>query len=257
MTILDTIVANKRSEVHRRKSKYLRTDLEQFPLFNREINKLREPDGPGIIAEFKRKSPSKGSINASADPARVASGYRDAGAIAMSVLTDREFFGGSFKDLQAVRTAEPELPLLRKDFMIEPYQLYEAKAYGADIILLIAAILDKVQIRDLAQKAAGLGLQVLLEVHSAEELECWDPAIELVGVNNRNLKDFSVDTDRSLELLPYFPEGVIAVSESGLSDPAGVIRLHRAGFNLFLMGENFMKQHDPGKACRDFIRELR
>ena len=257
MTILDTIVENKRVEVQKRKQKYVLGDVQDFPHYGRKTNIIHPAAGPGIIAEFKRKSPSQGDIHPTANPAQTATGYKKAGVAAMSVLTDRIFFGGSFKHLQAVREAEPELCVLRKDFMIDSYQLHEAKAYGADIILLIAAILDPVQIRDMAQEAAALKLLVLLDVHSRQELESWDPAIKLVGVNNRNLKDFTVDTNRSLELLPHFPEGVIPVSESGLSEPSQVKKLHERGFNLFLMGENFMKQEHPGLACQEFIRALK
>ncbi len=257
MTILDAIVEHKRVEVQLRKQKYTLCDLQSFSHYERKTNQIVEGDRPGIIAEFKRKSPSKGDINPEADPALTATAYKKSGVAAMSVLTDRNFFGGSFKHLQSVREAEPELPVLRKDFMIDPYQLHEAKAYGADIILLIAAILDPQEIRDMAQEARTLNLQVLLEVHNRQELESWDPAIKLVGVNNRNLKDFSVDISRSMDLLPHFPKGVIPVSESGLSEPSQVKMLHKKGFRLFLMGENFMKQEHPGKACQEFIRELK
>lgn len=256
MTILDSIVEHKRIEVLKRKGKYGLSDLEDFPHYQRSCNQLLPTEGPGIIAEFKRSSPSRGLINGTADPVGVARAYQKAGVRAMSVLTDRKFFGGSFRDLKAVREACPALPLLRKDFMVDPYQLHEAKAYGADIILLIAAILEPSQLAELAAGAASLGLQVLLEVHNEKELESWVPGIALVGVNNRDLRTFQVDTDRSLELLPHFPADVLKVSESGLSSVDEVRRLHREGFELFLMGENFMKGNDPGQACSDFISLL-
>jgi indole-3-glycerol phosphate synthase len=212
--------------------------------------------GIGIIAEFKRKSPSKGFINTIADPAEVAGSYFKAGTAAMSILTDRNFFGGSLQDLKRAREAQPGLCILRKDFMIDPFQLYEARAYGADIILLIAAVLSKEEVRDLSQLAAELGLQVLLEVHSVEEMDVFDEGIELIGVNNRNLKDFSVDIHTSLDLIRYFPSGVTAVSESGLKGPKEIRMLHEAGFGLFLMGERFMMGADPGEECRKLMEAL-
>lgn len=259
MNILDAIVENKRIEVLKRKQKRPLSDLESFPHYKRKCNpvKLPETGRPGIIAEFKRQSPSKGPLNLDAIPEDVAQAYQKAGVSVMSVLTDRKFFGGSFRDLIAVREACPALPLLRKDFMIDPYQLYEAKAYGADMILLIASILEKKELAELAEGAGELGLNVLLEVHDAYELEKYAPTIKFVGVNNRDLKTFRVDTQRSLDLIEKMPEGVVPVSESGLSSPEEVAKLSVAGYQLFLMGERFMKQADPGRACQDFIEKLR
>lgn len=258
MNILDTIVEHKRIEILKRRQKRPLSDLEGFPYYGRVINPIRLPEAgkPGIIAEFKRQSPSRGPLNPDAIPADVARGYQAAGVSVMSVLTDRKFFGGSFRDLSTVREACPELPLLRKDFMIDPYQLHEASAYGADMILLIAAILEKNQVAELAAEASSLGLHVLLEVHDAYELEKYDPSIGFVGVNNRDLKTFRVDTDRSLELAGHMPGGVVAVSESGLSKREEIQKLSAAGFKLFLMGERFMRQENPGEACRDFIEQL-
>jgi indole-3-glycerol phosphate synthase len=260
MNILDAIVEHKKVEVMMRKQKRPLSNLKSFPLYSRECNApgsafLKE--GPGIIAEFKRKSPSKGMIHPDADPVGVAGAYREAGAAAVSILTDRNFFGGSFRDLLSVREASPELVLLRKDFIIDSYQLHEALAYGADMVLLIAANLEKQQVEDLALEARSLGLHILFEVHSADELEKYHPAIGYVGVNNRNLKTFTVDTGLSLQLIGQLPEGVVPVSESGLSDPVEILKLHRAGYRLFLMGEAFMREADPGKACRDLINRLR
>lgn len=258
-TILDTIVEHKRMEVLKRKRKYAISDYASFPHYRRKANPVRSTEAagdPGIIAEFKRKSPSKGPLNMEVDPVEVARGYDEAGVAAMSILTDRNFFGGSFRDLLNVRGACPELPLLRKDFIIDPYQVHEASAYGADIILLIAAVLDTEEVSGLAAEASSLGLEVLLEVHSADELVSHQPSIRYVGVNNRDLRTFRVDTGRSMELIGQMPEGVVAVSESGISDPSEVRRLHENGFQLFLMGETFMKTADPGKACRSFIENL-
>ena len=257
MNILDAIVEHKKMEVLKRKARRPLSDLRSFPHYGGDTNRVDPGPGPGVIAEFKRKSPSRGTINSHASAVGVAEGYRKAGARAMSILTDRDFFGGSLRDLLAVRESEPDLPLLRKDFIIDPFQVHEASAYGADIILLIAAILDPVQVKELAMAAAELDLQVLFEVHNEEELEKIQPSITFVGVNNRDLKTFKVDTNKSLELLPKMPGRVVPVSESGLGDPGEVRRLYNAGFSLFLMGEAFMKEADPGSACRTFIENTR
>ena len=258
MNILDAIVEHKRIEVMKRKQKRPLSMLQSFPNYGRKVNSITLPDSgkAGIIAEFKRQSPSKGPLNMEAEPQEVASGYQAAGVSVMSVLTDRKFFGGSFQDLSAVRESCPELPLLRKDFMIDPYQVHEAKAYGADMILLIAAILGKQELADLAEEARSLDLHVLLEVHDAYELEKHVPSIGFVGVNNRDLKTFRVDTRRSMDLVGQMPPGVVAVSESGISKVEEIDKLSLAGYKLFLMGERFMKQSDPGLACRDFMDKL-
>lgn len=258
MNILDAIVEHKKVEVLKRKQKRPLSDLGTFPHYRRRVNpiSLPEPGKAGIIAEFKRQSPSRGRLNMDSDPAEVAVAYQEAGVSMMSVLTDRKFFGGSFRDLSAAREACPGLPLLRKDFIIDPYQVHEASAYGADMILLIAAILGKQELSDLAEEARALGMHVLLEVHNAVELEKYVPSIKFVGVNNRDLKTFRVDTVRSLDLIGLMPEGVVPVSESGLSTPAEIRLLSEAGFRLFLMGELFMKQADPGEACRKFIDKI-
>jgi len=256
MNILDTIVEHKRVEVLIRKKKCPLSTLRTFPYYRRETNtisRLEFEAKPGIIAEFKRKSPSRGPIHMEADPVDVAVGYRAAGVAAMSILTDRDFFGGSFRDLKRVRESCPDLVLLRKDFIIDRYQLHEASAYGADMVLLIAAILGPGEIEELSLEAASLGLNILFEVHSAGELEKYHRDIKYVGVNNRDLKTFKVDTGKSLELINRMPAGVIPVSESGLGDPHELKVLHDAGYRLFLMGETFMKEDDPGAACKRFI----
>ena len=259
MTILDTIVEHKRIEILKRMRKWSISDLEGFDLFKREtvrINPVDLKDKPGIIAEFKRRSPSRGAINPDADPVNVSRGYLEAGVAAMSILTDRDFFGGSFRDLKSVKEATPGLCLLRKDFIIDPYQVYEARAYGADIILLIASILSREKVIGLSQLAVGLGMQVLFEVHSPQELEKYADGIELVGVNNRDLRNFKVDINHSLDLIDHFPDHVIPVSESGISGQKEIHLLYNRGFKLFLIGENFMKQKNPGKACKTFITSL-
>jgi len=259
MSILDTIVEQKRREVLSRKQKYPLSILGSFESYRRRTNIISLPVSagkPGIIAEFKRRSPSRGLIHAGANAVEVATAYEAAGAVAMSILTDQDFFGGSLMDLKQVREACPQLVLFRKDFIIDPYQLHEASAYGADMVLLIAAILDPREVEDLALEAASLGLHVLFEVHHRRELEKYHPEIRYVGVNNRDLKTFRVDTERSLELIADIPPGVVPVSESGLSRPGEVRKLKDAGYELFLMGENFMKEKYPGDACRRFIEEL-
>lgn len=259
MNILDTIVEHKRVEVLNRKESSPLPALRESPFYGRRTNDLSLKGSeakPGIIAEFKRKSPSRGMIRLKAEPVEVAAGYETAGVAAMSILTDSDFFGGSLEDMRQVRTLCPGLVLLRKDFIIDPYQLHEASACGADMVLLIAAILDAGEVRDLAREAASLGLQILFEVHSADELGMYQPEIRYVGVNNRDLKNFSVDTARSLELIKEMPDGIVPVSESGLSDPGEVRRLHAAGYRLFLIGETFMKEDDPGAACRRFMDQL-
>lgn len=259
MNILDAIVEKKRVEILKRKQKRPLSNLETFPFYRRTTNEitLPVPDGkPGIIAEFKRQSPSRGPINMGADPVAVAGAYATAGVAAMSILTDRSFFGGSLKDLLRVRESYPHLALLRKDFIIDPYQLHEASAYGADMILLIAAILGRQELEELALEATSLGLSILFEVHDRGELEKYHPAIKFVGVNNRDLKTFKVDTGRSLELIGKMPPGVVPVSESGIGHPDEIKKLSAAGFRLFLMGERFMKEEDPGQACRKMIDRL-
>lgn len=259
MNILDKIVEHKRVEVLESKQKRPLSSLNASPLYRRRSNVISlspEAGKPAIIAEFKRRSPSRGVINMEADPVLVAGAYEAAGVSAMSILTDHKFFGGSLRDLQRVRESFPDLVLLRKDFIIEPYQLHEASAFGADMVLLIAAILERHELEELALEAVSLGLNVLFEVHDARELEKHHPAIKYVGVNNRDLKTFQVDTRRSLELIQQMPVGVVPVSESGLSTPGEIGKLSAAGYRLFLMGEAFMKEKDPGAACNLLMEKL-
>ncbi len=260
MDLLQGIVEQKNVEVLKRKQKRPVPSLQNFEFYNRKINRI-EPslkgNRPGFIAEFKRRSPSKGVINSQSDPVEVAGKYLSAGAAAMSILTDRTFFGGSFQDLRRVREAYRDLVLLRKDFIIDPYQLHETLAYGADMVLLIAAILERSQVEELALEAAELGLQVLFEVHQAGDLEKYHSSIGWVGVNNRDLKSFRVDTGISLSLAGQLPRGVVPVSESGLHLKEEVELLWKAGYRYFLMGERFMKSGDPGHACREWIDQFR
>lgn len=260
LTILDQIVIKKRQEIAAAKLRTPVSELEILPGFKRNGALLRDyltnPERSGIIAEFKRQSPSKGIINSHSAVCRVVNDYAANGASAISVLTDSYFFGGSREDLIDARKTT-DIPILRKDFMIDEYQLLEAKGWGADIILLIAAILEPKQLRNLATTAQNLGLQVLLEVHTEMELEsCFGPNIDAVGVNNRNLADFSVDLNHSFHLAPIIPGQVLKISESGLSDVKTLRELKTAGFNGFLMGENFMSHNDPGNSFAHFTTEL-
>lgn len=257
--ILDRIVAHKRGEVQERQARVPVQALEAFPLFPRTCCSLRAalsaPGATGIIAEFKRRSPSKGVIHGSADVTEVTGDYVRYGATGLSVLTDQTFFGGADEDLACAR--QQNVPVLRKDFVIDPYQVLEAKAIGADVVLLIAECLDKKQVDDLASLARSLGMEVLLEMHSEAQLDKWSPAVSLAGVNNRDLKTFRVDIDRSVRLAEQLPAGVPRIAESGISDPLVVDRLRgEAGFSGFLIGEHFMKEASPGAALRDFVGRL-
>ncbi|MGQ8337118.1 indole-3-glycerol phosphate synthase TrpC [Sunxiuqinia sp. A32] len=260
MTILDEINANKRREVADAKEKISIDDLKKSPFFNRECNSLKtalKADGAsGIIAEFKTKSPSKGVINELAEVTEVTSAYVAAGVCGLSVLTDHNYFGGSFENLAKARLTNPQTPILRKDFMLDPYQVYEAKAHGADLILLIAASLSKEEMQKLTDVAKELGMEVLVEVHTEEEIDKLNPLVDLVGVNNRNLKTFEVDVETSVRLGKLLSESMVRISESGLSSIENIHYLRTAGFEGFLMGENFMKTENPGQACADFIKAL-
>jgi indole-3-glycerol phosphate synthase len=260
MSILDAIVAHKQKEIESAKKNVSYTSLEESEHFHREVlsfkDFLLDPNRTGIIAEFKRKSPSKGIINDKVSVENVTTGYASAGASALSVLTDRQFFMGRKIDLVRARKAN-NIPILRKDFMIDEYQVIEAKALGADIILLIAAILTPEQIHQLSSLAKSLGLNVLLEVHNLEELQrSIVPTLDAIGVNNRNLADFTVSVDTSYQLAEHIPSKFLKISESAISNPETIRQLKKAGFNGFLIGENFMKQADPGMAMREFVRGL-
>lgn len=261
MNILEKIVARKREEIVEAKKVRTISDLEKEPLFARKTislaASLKAADKPKIISEFKRKSPSKGIINGSVDPALVTASYVQADAAALSVLTDVDFFGGSFDDFAKAREANPHIPMLRKDFMVDPYQLYEAKAIGADVILLIAACLTPEEVKSLSEKAHELGLEVLLEVHNAEELkESLCESVDIVGVNNRNLKTFETSVETSVALSEQIPDSFVKISESGLKDAETINRLFQHGYKGFLIGETFMKTVNPGAALADLQNDL-
>lgn len=260
MNILQTIAAQKLNEVSQRKELYPIAVLERSTLFNRTpvslAKQLLLPDASGIIAEFKRQSPSKGIINNSAKVEEVTAGYRISGASALSVLTDNRFFGGNNEDLIMARESNG-CAILRKDFMVDPYQVIEAKSIGADAILLIASILTPLETLNLATLARSLGLETILEIHNFDELSHLNDQISIIGVNNRNLADFTVSLDISLSISNFIPNGILAISESGIRHPADVSLLKNAGYKGFLIGEQFMSAIDPVIACRDFISELK
>jgi len=258
MNILDTIVAQKRKEVEQRKAHTPITKLELQPSFVRPVYSLTsflaDHLRTGIIAEFKRKSPSKGIINATATVEEVTKAYAQHAA-GISVLTDTDFFGGSTEDLGKARFNA--VPILRKDFMVDEYQVYEAKAMGSDVILLIAACLSPDQVNELGACAKGLGMEVLLEIHNEEELVHISDMVDMVGVNNRNLKNFEVDIQTSLQLIKHIPAGKPAIAESGISNVDTIVTLRNAGFAGFLIGENFMKEPQPSVAFADFVHQLK
>ena len=257
--ILDRIIADKKVEVDFRKKLIPTSQLEQSVLFSRKTISLTtklKKSNTGIIAEHKRRSPSKSVINQKSSVWEVAQGYEKAGACGMSVLTDGKYFGGSLDDLLTAR-ASCNLPLLRKEFIIDEYQLLEAKAYGADVCLLIAACLTRKEIKSLSEFAKSLGLDVLLEVHNKEELEkSLMPSLDMLGVNNRNLKTFEVSLETSKSLSSQIPDDFVKVSESGISSIEAIKELKPYGYQGFLIGENFMKTEDPAQSAIEFLKEL-
>ena len=256
--ILERIVADKRIEVAS-KIKVLPVEyLRKSPLIGRASYSMRDSlvERSGVIAEFKRRSPSRQVINQTSSVNEVVQAYESAGASGVSVLTDTKYFGGALDDLLKARSVLT-LPLLRKEFIIDPYQVIESKAFGADVILLIAAVLTPEKAASLAVMAHDLGMEVLLEVHNEEELSRSDLShVDMVGVNNRNLKTFEVDLNTSRNLSSIIPEEKISVSESGISDPKAIAELRNFGYKGFLIGENFMKTNDPGRAAQEFLKQL-
>ncbi len=259
MNILDKIIADKHKEVALRKSLIPVKQLEASVLFNRKSPSLAQAlrsSETGIIAEHKRRSPSKQVINHNLNVQDVATGYENAGACGMSVLTDGKYFGGSLDDLLLAR-ASSSFPLLRKEFIVDEYQILEAKAYGADVILLIAAVLSQSEIKSLSEFTKNLGMDVLLEVHNLEELQkSIMPSLDMLGVNNRNLKTFEVSLDISKTLSKEIPDEFVKVSESGISNIEAINELKPFGYKGFLIGENFMKTDNPGGSATEFIKAL-
>jgi indole-3-glycerol phosphate synthase len=258
LNILDEIIAHKKVEVAKAKERLTEAQLMQSDFFNRPVFSLKQflldDTKTGIIAEFKRRSPSKGIINGTADITAVTAAYTLYGASCLSVLTDEYFFGGTAEDLKSARVNN--IPILRKDFMIDEYQLLEARAMGADVILLIAACLSPERVKELAVFARGLQLEVLLEIHTEAELLHICDETEIVGVNNRDLKTFTVDINRSIALSKKIPANKIKIAESGINDIETICIFRQAGFKGFLIGENFMKQPDPTIAFAGFVHQL-
>lgn len=258
MNILDKIVFDKRLEVDAKKEISPIDFLQKSPMFIGKTESLTASikSGCGIIAEFKRRSPSKQVINHNSTVIDVVKGYENAGVSGISVLADTKYFGGSIDDLLQARNAV-NIPILRKEFIIDPYQIYEAKAFGADVILLIAAILNEDEIIQFSSLANKLGLEVLLEIHNEQELRKSDLTyVHMVGVNNRNLKTFEVSLETSKTLSKLIPDDKIKISESGISSHKAISELKQYGFQGFLIGENFMKTENPGFTCRDFVSKL-
>jgi len=261
MSVLDKINANTRNEVALRKAKVSVSELEKSPFFGRTCfslkNGIATSNNFGIISEVKLKSPSKGIINANVLPQEVGEGYAKSGASAISVLTDWEYFGGKMEYLTAVRE-RVQIPVLRKDFILDEYQILEAKAIGADAILLIAASLEPKRLEELAIFAHSLGLEVLMEVHNLEELEtAVNPHLDVVGVNNRNLKTMEVSIQTSLDLVEKIPSEFVKISESGIKNAEVVKQLLSVGYQGFLIGESFMITENPPLALANFISEIK
>lgn len=260
MTILDNITAYKLKEVAAKKVAIPTRLLEKFPLFSKETKSLAEAlriSTTGIIAEHKRRSPSKSVINDKVLLPEVVSGYELAGAKGVSVLTDSNFFGGSLDDL-LVAEKTVSIPILRKEFIVDPYQIYEAKAYGADAILLIAACLSAEELKQFSHLAKSLKLDVLVEVHNRDELQkSLLPNVDMIGVNNRNLKTFKVNIEISKKLSEKIPADFVKISESGISEVETIKELRTYGFEGFLIGESFMKTDNPGETAKAFIEKLR
>ena len=259
MNILDTIVARKKAEVDERKKRKPLDVIKLDAFYIRDtislVEGLSRPNASGIIAEFKRKSPSKGVINDRVDLVEVTKAYQAAGASAVSILTDEYFFGGDDQDVVRAREVL-DIPILRKEFIIDEYQVHEAKALGADLILLIAACLTKEEVVRFSTVARSLGLEVLLELHDEDELGHVCETIDLVGINNRSLKTFDVNIARSLRMAGQLPKDKLKVAESGIDDPAQVKLFRENGYSAFLIGENFMKTNDPGMALHEFRNQI-
>ncbi|MEJ7645629.1 MAG: indole-3-glycerol phosphate synthase TrpC [Chryseolinea sp.] len=261
MNILDEILAFKAKEVAARRESFPIKQLEKSMFFGRDTFSMSEhiqrSDKWGIIAEIKRQSPSKGVINAKVSVQRTSVGYEKAGASALSILTDSNFFGGSNEDLSVARKLNL-CPILRKDFTIDEYQIIEAKSIGADAILLIAAALAPDVIHSFVSLAHSLSLEVLLEVHNEKELkENVSSGADLMGVNNRNLKTFELNVDTSRKLASLIPKNMLRISESGIESVKTIMDLKQYGYKGFLMGQNFMQHTEPEVACREFIDELK
>jgi len=260
MDILQQIVTFKRTEVSIKMVHHPESKLENSPLYVRKCfslkEALRKAGASQIIAEFKRQSPSKGIINSKAGVVETTRGYAQAGASGVSILTDKKFFGGSPQDIEIARQ-DLEIPVLRKDFILTTYQITEAKAIGADVVLLIAAILSASQIAEFALFAKELGMEVICEIHNEDELtKALQPNVDIIGVNNRNLKNFQVSIENSVRLAEKIPNEFLKITESGLHEAADIVRLRELGYEGFLIGETFMKEEKPAEALKKLIEQL-
>ncbi len=258
MDILQKITTHKKAELEIIKQSVPEHELRNSSFFNRQAfslkNILLSGNTSGIIAEFKRKSPSRGFINKEADVFAVTSAYTKFGASGLSVLTDEFFFGGNTEDILNARANK--IPILRKDFIIDPYQVLASKAMGADVILLIAACLSVEEVKMYAHLAKKLGMEVILEIHDQVELDHLCSDIDMVGINNRNLKTFEVDINHSIALSKLIPEGIVKIAESGIDEAQTIRRFKEEGYQGFLAGEVFMRSAEPGNAFRDFVEKL-
>ncbi len=259
--ILEEIIGYKKKLVAKNKALYPVKLLEQSVYFETKpvslVKYIRREDKIGLIAEFKRRSPSKGDINVHANIEKTSIGYMQAGASGLSILTDEKYFGGKSQDLTIARNFN-FCPILRKDFIVDEYQVIEAKSIGADVILLIAGALSEGEISHLAGTAKSLGMEVLLEVHSKEELDrSLNDKVDLLGVNNRDLRTFQTTIETSKELFEFIPKELVKVSESGLNDPEAVVELKKVGYEGFLIGEYFMNHSSPEKACERFVQKVK
>jgi indole-3-glycerol phosphate synthase len=259
MNILHKIVADRKNDLISLKETKPISFLEKSTFFSRSpisiTKKIRLNNGPSIIAEYKRRSPSKPAINLNADIETVPKGYEQAGAMAISILTNEHYFGGSTEDILLTRP-KVNIPILRKEFIIDEYQIIEAKAMGADFILLIAEVLTADEVKDLTATAHNLGMEVLLEMHSESQLSKIHHTVDLIGINNRNLENFHTTIDTSMQLLSKLPQEKIKVSESGIDQKNEVLELYKAGYEAYLIGESFMKNAVPGESCAVFIDQI-
>jgi indole-3-glycerol phosphate synthase len=256
MSILDTIITRKRKDLDHTKANVSISELKDQAHYHRTCLNFAESirNGSGIISEFKRRSPSKGLINGDLQVQSVVRAYEHAKASAVSVLTDTPFFGGTFNDVLIARESI-HIPILRKDFIVDEYQLHQSKAMGADVILLIASALEVNQTSELAQSAQEIGLNVFLEIHDEQELAHFGKHIDVVGINNRNLKTFTIDIENSIRLSKKLPSTVPKVAESGISNVETLLRMKKEGFDGFLIGEKFMRSNKPGESCKQFIEQ--
>ena len=259
MNILDRIVENKKKELVKKKQSITIDMLAKSFFYERKTISLSQSicadNASGIIAEFKRSSPSKGIINNTSSCLQVSKDYQAAGASAISILTDTDFFGGSDDDLLSVRESI-DIPILRKEFIIDPFQIHEAKSLGADIILLIAACLTPNEVRKFSALARSLSMEVLLELHDEDEISHICDEVNFVGINNRSLKTFDVNIQRSLDMAKKIPDDKLKIAESGIDDPTTISLFRENGYAGFLIGENFMKSSDPGEALNNFIKNI-